>query len=249
MTPRKLRFIEEYARLKNGKQAALAAGYAERCAAPMASKLLRMSDVQEALIAAGVEIAFATYGPKPATRISPFLTPRQERFIEHYLVLGKGAEAARRAGYSPRSAHSIADKLLNTPRVAAAIAEANAARAARLRIDAEHVLAESARLAFADIAMIVDWGPNGVTVKPASALAPEDRAAIAEIVADIGETKTRLRVKLFNKQRALETLAKHLGLFNRNASGADKLLIDGKDPREVLHERLRRIIKGAKSEG
>src|SRR5215469_747288 len=119
MTPRKQRFIEEYARLKNGKQAALAAGYGERCAAPMASKLLRRADVQEALIARGVELAFARDGVKQMTRVEPFLTERQERFIEHYLVLGKGAEAARRAGYSPRSAPNRADKLLNTPRVAA----------------------------------------------------------------------------------------------------------------------------------
>jgi len=249
MTPRKQRFIEEYARLRNGKAAALAAGYGERCAAPMASKMLRRGDVQEALIARGVELAFSTYGVKPATRIAPFLTVRQERFVEHYLILGKGAEAARRAGYSARSAGNRADRLLNTPRVAAAIAEARAERAARMRIDGDHVLAEYASLAFIELGMIADWGPEGVTLKRADELAREDRAAIAEITEHRGKSGARLRIKLFDKPRALAALAKHLGLFEKGArDAAARQEKQGEEARQILRERLRRLIASARGD-
>lgn len=243
MSPRKQRFIAEYIRLQNGKQAALAAGYAPRAAAPIASKLLRHADVQEALVAAGISLAFSTYGPHQATRIAKGLTVRQERFIEQYLILGKGAEAARRAGYAPRSAHATADKLLSKPRVAAALAEAQAARAKRVAIDAERVLQELARLSFADLGQVMDWGPQGVRLTPMAALDPIDRAAISEVVAEIGAERTKLKVKLFNKPRALESLAKHLGLFARGAASTG-LLADGRDWRAELRERLLRIAAG-----
>jgi phage terminase small subunit len=242
MTPRQKRFVEEYARLRNGKAAALAVGYAERAAAPMASKMLRNEAVQAALIAAGIEIAFSTYGPKPATRIAKGLTVRQERFVEHYLVLGKGAEAARRAGYSPRSAPAIADKLLNTPRVAAAIATANAERAKALAIDAKRVLEEFACIAFADLRAILDWDETGLRVKPQEAIDRIALAAIAEISERPGGRGKLLKVKLFDKLKALELLAKHLGLFARGPRGEPQsLAIDGKDPREALRERLARL--------
>jgi phage terminase small subunit len=247
MTPRKQRFIEEYARAQNGKAAALAAGYAPRAAAPMASKLLRRADVQAALIAAGVPLAFTTYGPKPATRIAKGLTARQERFIEHYMILGKGAEAARRAGYSARSAPSIADKLLHTPVVMAALDEANAARAKRLTLDGDQVLIELATLVRADLSRVIDWGPAGVSVKAAEDLAPEDRAAIAAIDAVSHAGGTRVKVKLFDKLRALELLAKHV--FAREARGTGSpTLIDGREARDVLRERLERIRATLKGE-
>jgi len=246
MNPRQRRFVEEYARLKNGKQAALAAGYPASCAAPMASKFLRKPEIQEALIAAGVELAFAQYGPKPASRVAPFLTPRQERFVEHYLVLAKGAEAARRAGYSARSAHSIADRLLNTPRVAAAISSAQAERAARLRVDASRVLEECARLSYADARNVLVSGPQGLALKPPEEMRPEDSAAIAEVSLRSGKRGTRLKVKLFDKLGALTLLAKHLGLLapKQQQDWRESETIAGRDAREELRERLLKLARG-----
>jgi phage terminase small subunit len=47
------------------------------------------------------------------------LTFKQERFIAEYLIDGNATDAARRAGYSERSAYSAAAKLLEHPRVVA----------------------------------------------------------------------------------------------------------------------------------
>jgi len=40
------------------------------------------------------------------------MTEKQERFCEHYAQVGNAAEAARRAGYSVKSARSIGNELL-----------------------------------------------------------------------------------------------------------------------------------------
>lgn len=50
------------------------------------------------------------------------LTPRQARFVDAYAVDRNGAAAARRAGYSAKSAKDIASRLLRLPHVAAALA-------------------------------------------------------------------------------------------------------------------------------
>ena len=51
------------------------------------------------------------------------LTPKQQRFVEEYLVDSNGAAAAVRAGYSPKSAKVIACKLLTKAHVRTALEE------------------------------------------------------------------------------------------------------------------------------
>ena len=49
------------------------------------------------------------------------LTPKQHRFIDEFIVCGNGSEAARRAGYSERTAYQIAYENLRKPEIVAAI--------------------------------------------------------------------------------------------------------------------------------
>ncbi len=108
--------------------------------------------------------------------------------------------------------------LMKQPPVARAIREAMAARAERTRIDADRIVLELARVAFSDLGHIADWGPDGVTLKPSNALAEADRAAIAEVSAQKGKAGVgRVHIRLQNKQRALDSLARHFALYGRNA--------------------------------
>jgi len=50
------------------------------------------------------------------TQVKP-ITPKQRRFADEYLLDLNGAAAARRAGYSAKSADKIAWRLLRTPQV------------------------------------------------------------------------------------------------------------------------------------
>jgi phage terminase small subunit len=138
------------------------------------------------------------------------LNPRQQLFVDHYLIDLNGKEAAIRAGYRSSRAAARGYALLRLPEIRAAIADAMAARAQRTAITAERVLEEYARIAFADIRRFADWGPKGVRFAAARDLSPEDTPLIAELV-DAGPQRGGLkRVKLFDKQAALTSLARIL---------------------------------------
>lgn len=68
------------------------------------------------------------------------LTPKQERFIEEYLIDLNATAAAKRAGYSQRTAHAIGRENLRKPGIANAIAKAKVKRAQKVEIDAQWVL-------------------------------------------------------------------------------------------------------------
>ena len=69
------------------------------------------------------------------------LSPRQEKFVEHYSLCGNAAEAARLAGYSPRSAKVQACRLTNDNRVIAEITKRQKAYQRELQITKDDVLA------------------------------------------------------------------------------------------------------------
>ncbi|MGH7056077.1 MAG: terminase small subunit [Stellaceae bacterium] len=117
-------------------------------------------------------------------------------------------------------------------------------RAARLGITPERVLQEYARIAFADLRRIADWGPDGFVLKNCESLSDGDVAAVSE-VASSGRSKN-CRIKLYDKKSALDVIARHLGMFaqaaHRPAHGADAA---AEDAREVLARRLARLAAGS----
>jgi len=64
------------------------------------------------------------------TQVKP-ITPKQRRFADEYLIDLNGAAAARRAGYSVKSADKIAYRLLRTPQVRAYVEQRTEAAAER----------------------------------------------------------------------------------------------------------------------
>lgn len=83
------------------------------------------------------------------------LTPKQQRFIDEYLVDLNASQAAIRAGYSARRADAIGYENLRKPEIAAAIRDAQAARSERTGITADRVLAELWSIATADYRELV----------------------------------------------------------------------------------------------
>lgn len=68
------------------------------------------------------------------------LTPRQQRFVDAYALCGNAAEAARRAGYSVRTAGQIGQENLKKPAIAAALAARQAMYADELQVTKEDVV-------------------------------------------------------------------------------------------------------------
>lgn len=150
------------------------------------------------------------------------LTDKQARFVEEYLVDLNATQAAIRAGYSEGTAHSIGSENLGKPEIAQAIADAQKERSERTQVTQDMVVQELARIGFSDLRkMLTDRG---------SLLDPQDwdddtAAAISsiEVVTNAGDRGTdedgrkvidhTHKIKTWDKNSALEKLAKHLGMF------------------------------------
>ncbi|PWC98027.1 terminase small subunit [Azospirillum sp. TSO5] len=146
------------------------------------------------------------------------LSVQHSLFVQEYLKDFKGGDAAVRAGYSKRSSGPTASRLLQDPRIQAAIAKAVGSMLDKFQITNERVLAEYARMAFSDLGDVIEIGDDGeATVNLALIKNNKDaRAAIAEInQSDIklgkdgdGGVERRTRIKLHDKKGALDALAK-----------------------------------------
>ena len=154
----------------------------------------------------------------PARPVQPLtleerLTARQRRFVEEYLIDLNGTAAALRAGYSARSARHHGNNMVRNPGlVQDAIQAAIKERSERVGVTADRVVKELASIAFADLRDTMTWGVRGAKMKRSTNLSPEAAAAVAEVVVTNGRVTTH-RVKLHDKGRALEMLARHLGMF------------------------------------
>lgn len=138
------------------------------------------------------------------------LTPKQQRFVEEYLVDLNATQAAIRAGYSARNADKIAFQLLGKTRVAEAIAAAQAERSARVSVSADYVVNNLVEI-----------------VERCMQRAPVLTMKGEQVVDDEGRNVWRFDAKGANK--SLELLGKHLGMFT------DKIEADVKqDVRVVL---------------
>lgn len=147
------------------------------------------------------------------------LTPKQERFVQEYLIDLNATQAAIRAGYSVKTADKIGSQLLGKTGVAKAVKAAQVMRSGRTEITADRVLREIARIAFFDPRKMFAADGRPLEV---SELDDDTAAAIAGLeVLEEAEGSGRDRVvhgyvkkyRVADKNVALEKLAKHLGLY------------------------------------
>lgn len=264
LTARQTRFVAQYRLHGKASQAAREAGYAPYQAGAIAWMLLRKPKIIAALRALGMEIVLtpkktSQFGKQGKTYRRQGLTLLQERFVHEYLIDGNGTQAAIRAGLPSRDPGHAGVKMLRHRGVAQAIQRERAAAAARLSITADRVKAELAAIAFASIADVADWGPEGVTLKDKHTLSPPDRAAIAEFFCEktlaekpggAKSATSRTQLRMHSKQRALDALAKHLGLYGRGAKTIARAAgPDGekRDANAILRERLLKIAAQKKT--
>jgi len=183
------------------------------------------------------------------------LTPKQAAFVREYLIDLNATQAAIRAGFSEKTAGRQAVELLNKTHVKAAVDAASAKRAEKLEISAERVLTEISRMAFYDpldlIEIIRDALPDEIAddvklsedgkiitglrcAQDIKHLPENVRRAIVGWGYDRNQNFT---IKLADKSKALDQLARHLALYN------DKVEVSVTD---ALAERLERAARGEK---
>lgn len=150
------------------------------------------------------------------------LTEKQRLFVEHYIANGgdacKAYVSSRDSKMTGNALTVVASKYTRLPAVKAALdaiqAKAMATVVDRYAITKERVLDEMARIAFANITDIASFNPDGVSIKPSEDLTPEAISSISEVTEikykDAGSV---VKVKQYDKQKALVDLGKHLGMF------------------------------------
>lgn len=143
------------------------------------------------------------------------LTPKQQRFVEEYLVDLNGTQAAIRAGYSAKGASVQACRLLANAKVQAAIQAGREAASQRTEITLDRVLKELAKIGFANMADYIE------NLDDLEKLDRDLMAAVGEVIieeyqdgkGDEARDVKRTRIKLLDKRAALVDLGKHLGAF------------------------------------
>lgn len=162
------------------------------------------------------------------------LNAKQRRFVDEYLIDLNATQAAIRAGYSAKTANEQGSRLLANASVQASLSERMKKREHRTEITQDKVLAELAKIGFADIRRALEWGPevtvvdentgetavaNGVALVSSEKIDSDTAAAIAEI----SQTAQGIKIKLHDKRAALVDIGRHLGMFK------DKVELTGKD--------------------
>lgn len=155
----------------------------------------------------------------------PGLNPRDQRFIDEYLIDLDPQRAALAAGYAKTTARSKAYQWVSDskhkPHVYEAIERAKTERANRTGITADRVLIELGKLGFANLADYFHLTPHGEPVIDLTQATRDQLAALTEIQVDDfvdgrGENTRdvkRVRIRMADKKAALDLLAKHLGLY------------------------------------
>lgn len=152
------------------------------------------------------------------------LSDQQRRFADGILQGRTQRDAYANAGYKARgaSADANAARLLKNAKVAAYLAEKRAKLEKKAEINAERVLRELARIAFADIRNLFTWDEERACYIPSRELTDDEAAAISSVKSKTvrytredgtEEERIELELKTYDKLSALEKIGKNLGMF------------------------------------
>jgi len=154
------------------------------------------------------------------------LTPKQQRFVEEYLIDLNATQAAIRAGYSEKTAQQMGSENLLKPVIAEAIAEAQNKRTEQTQIDAAYVLRRLVEIDQMDVLDIMD---DQMKIRPVNEWPKVWRQYVTNLenleLSD-GEGCFK-KIKWPDKVKNLELLGRHVsvGAFKDKVEHSGKLEI------------------------
>lgn len=156
------------------------------------------------------------------------LNLRQQRFITEYLKHGNATQAAKDAGYTPKTAKQQGARLLTNADVSSQIAQKMSKSTVAAGLTVERLDQEIARLAYSDPRKLYD---DKGRLKPIHELDDDTAASVAsiEMITRGRRGRTRLgKVKLWGKTEALMLAARRLGALQ------DRLTVSGSVSLEMI---------------
>lgn len=139
------------------------------------------------------------------------LTPKQQRFVEEYLIDLNATQAAIRAGYSEKTANEIGAENLAKPSIAKAIQDALKERSERVQIDADYVLKRLVEIDQMDVLDIMDDDGNVKPLRDWPKIWRQYISNIETISMDDGEGWLK-KIKWPDKVKNLELIGKHVSV-------------------------------------
>jgi phage terminase small subunit len=160
----------------------------------------------------------------------PLKVAKQENFCKIYSEIYNGNQSAIKAGYSEKSARSMASTLLTKSNIKGRIQYLQSQKLKNLFVTKDRVLNEYTRIGFANIQ---DFMKDGMTFEDFVKLPREVAAAIHSVEVEEfqggkeGRAKSRkVKFKLLDKLQALESLSKYLGLYEADNKQRELSSID-----------------------
>lgn len=172
------------------------------------------------------------------------LNPKQIRFAEELAATkNNGTEAAKNAGYSPKTAAVQASKLLTNPKVRMLADHHLGLVSKQCNIDAMDVLKELACIAFANMKDYLTYVNDAITLTDMDDLTRGQAAAIAEVTSTDTQWGTTVRIKLHPKHPALVDIGRYLRMFDKadedrpeDTRTLDEIKADRKKAEKALKE-------------
>lgn len=151
------------------------------------------------------------------------LNPKQEAFVREYLIDFNATEAAKRAGYSAKTAYSTGHELLKKPEIFNRVREEQLKLQERTEVTQDYV-----------VSTIVDTIERCRQAKPVT---NRDGSILMSENAD-GLLAPTYRFDPTNVLKGLEMLGKHLGLF------VDRIEMNGKMQVDSLSSLIDELTEG-----
>lgn len=140
------------------------------------------------------------------------LTVKQERFCLEYLVDFNATQAAIRAGYSEDAARQSGTLLLSNTAIQARISEAVKSLNNDTSQTIRRVICELQLIAFGDMRDLAEWEGDTAIFKDSKTLGDKSRL-VSEVHSKAGKDGNSLKIKTWDKMKALEMLARYYKLF------------------------------------
>lgn len=142
---------------------------------------------------------------------------QHEEFCQRWIIEFNGTKAAIASGYSKKTARVQASQLLTKLNISERIAELLKDRSERTKITQDMVIRELAILGFSDFRhygeIVNQYGIDRLRLNTFDKMGEGRTRAIKSISEHVTKDGVQLKFKLHGKERPLELLGKHTGLF------------------------------------
>ncbi len=142
-------------------------------------------------------------------------TALQRRWINEYLIDLNATAACRRAGYkgNANTLRKQGHTNLKLPHITQHLTRISQDKLDKASIEADEVLAQLNAIAFSNVADYLEVKDGLMTLKDPALRTPEQNAALADFQYTVTRYGRRIKVKMADKVKALDILARYLKLY------------------------------------